>query len=229
MQQPSIYPFGVEITEPVIALTDLIVSAVAFYCWWRCRGIQSSGLFFKYMTYYFLFMSISTFMGAWLAHAFLHIYGQVQKVPGWQMGMIAIAFLELASIAQVRDKLSEGLVRGLWFFIGLKLVAAMLMSISTQHFLYVGIHSAVGILLIVLPLHWYGLKQTRSKGHVFFLRSIMWVFVTAIIFAGKLSIHPYFTDQDISHLIMAYCVFLFYRGTRLLNLEGMRLSTVKNN
>ena len=216
MQQPSIYPFGFQITEPVIALTDLLIALVAFYCWRQWKKLKKQGSFYNLMNYYFILISISTFMGGVFAHALLHYYGQIQKVPGWQVGMLAVFCLELASIEQAKSHLSATLLSVFKTLAIAKLLVAMFLSISTQSFTYVGLHLAIGLFVVMLIPHLVVYRVSKDEGNKYFLMGIGFFVVVAIVFAKKISPHPFFTEQDVSHVLIAISVYLFYKGAKLI-------------
>jgi hypothetical protein len=67
--QPSIELFGVTIMEPMVTFTDLWITAVALFAFWKLRQWNQPGSMHAYMRWYFLLMGIATFFGGILGGA----------------------------------------------------------------------------------------------------------------------------------------------------------------
>ncbi|MEM1323064.1 MAG: hypothetical protein AAGG75_22555 [Bacteroidota bacterium] len=216
MEQAPIFILDYQISEPTNALTDFIVSATAFYAWWKIRSWVHHSAYLRLMSYYFLLMGISTFMGGIFAHAILHWYGHLQKVPGWLVGMVSMFFLEQASIYRAEEvKVLDRAEAMRWFSRG-KLAILLLITIATQHLNWVGIQSVTALFLFVLPLHWRAYRQTSAAVDRYALLAIACSLPIFVVSAFKLSLHHYFNFNDISHIVMVGCILLFYRACRAL-------------
>jgi hypothetical protein len=133
-EQPSIFPFGLRIDEPVTTLTDLFVSFVCFYAFYKLNKINVQNKVHLYLKYYFLSMGIATTIGGIIGHGFLylfdaqwnapegfvHVLGKIfgeelmkdvanpWKLPGWLTSMFSIALVERASIEYARPIIKKG-------------------------------------------------------------------------------------------------------------------------
>lgn len=213
IEQAPIFIFGIQITEPYTTLTDLLVSATGFYAWYRVKNHPVKGTFQKWMQWYFLLMGISTLMGSFFAHAFLHVYGHIQKVPGWLVGMVGVYFLERASISRRSGDLRLATQKLLNQISLGKLILLLAITIATQHLNWVGIQSITALFLVVLPLHYIPWKKFRHPTDSWFIRSILISLLIFIVSAMKWSLHANFNFNDISHLIMVFCILFFMKGT----------------
>ncbi|MFP4025592.1 MAG: DUF6962 family protein, partial [Thiohalospira sp.] len=62
-EQPSIFIHNIRIDEPVTTLTDLMVSAVCIYAFFKLNKIPLHNKVHLYLRYYFLSMGIATAIG----------------------------------------------------------------------------------------------------------------------------------------------------------------------
>ena len=107
--QPSIEFFSIRIDEPITTLTDLFVSAMCFYAFYRLNKIPTRNKMHTYLKVYFMSMGIATTIGGIVGHGFLYLFDynaalpvSPWKLPGWITSMISIAMIERASIEYAR-------------------------------------------------------------------------------------------------------------------------------
>uniref|UniRef100_UPI0024A854D2 DUF6962 family protein n=1 Tax=Phaeodactylibacter xiamenensis TaxID=1524460 RepID=UPI0024A854D2 len=93
-----------------------------------------------------------------------------------------------------------------------KYLAFWTLILTTQSFLATQAQAAIGLIGIVLPLQAYHYLHTRHPGSRAIVFALLFSFLPAITYNAKLSLHTYFNHHDISHLLMAVCLFLIYRG-----------------
>ncbi|HCI69319.1 MAG TPA: hypothetical protein DF712_23635 [Balneola sp.] len=210
--QPSIEIFGVLIMEPVVTLTDLLVTSVCVYAYIKLRKLDHKGPSHQYFRLYFLIMAIATFFGGITGHAFQYALGLSWKLPGWLLSMLAVSALERGIISFLSPIVSGKTSRilGVANVIELSIFAAL--SFVTLNFFYVQVHSAYGLALIVFPLCFYAFWKTGNNGAKIICRSVIFTSLAAFFYTSKISISPWFNHLDISHSIMAIGTFLFYKG-----------------
>lgn len=212
MQQPSIFIGDFQISEPMTTATDLLVAAVCFYGYYQLNQRNIGGRVGWYMKYYLLMMGLSTFFGGLLGHGFQHLVGFNWKIPGWLFGMYALLFLERASITQASALLSVKMSNFLKIFNIVEIIAFTIIVLYTMDFIYVGVHSAVAILVVVLPLQIFIYKKTKSAVSYQMLLGVGWAFIAYIIFITEISLHAFFNHLDIAHVFMALAAWKFYQG-----------------
>ncbi len=66
----TIYIAGIRIDEPIVTLTDLIVSFLCLYFFYRIQKSGKKEKVFLYFKIYFLNMGIATLLGGLIGHAF---------------------------------------------------------------------------------------------------------------------------------------------------------------
>jgi hypothetical protein len=210
--QPSIQIVGIRLDEPMTTITDLLVSAVCFYAFFKLRAKGGSGKAQFFFRAYFLLMGIATFFGGVIGHGFLYLFSFAWKLPGWILSMISVATIERSSIEQAKPLIDT---RAGKFFLGLniaELLAVMSVTIYTLNFKWVELHSGYGLLAIVLPFHLYAWYRTRNRGSGIIVIAVVIACAAALIFMNKISLHTWFNYLDISHTLMAVAAYVFYRG-----------------
>ena len=78
----TIVLFGIRIDEPIVTLTDLIVSVSCFIFAYKIHHKNGSEKVFTYFKLYFLIMGIATALGGLIGHAFLYQFNFYWKLPG---------------------------------------------------------------------------------------------------------------------------------------------------
>jgi hypothetical protein len=219
--QPSIYPFGIRIDEPVATATDVLVSAVCFYAFYKLTQKKLPGRAQWYFRYYFLLIGIATFLGGVIGHGFLYALSFPWKLPGWTISMVSVALIERSAISHARRLIKRAVVRFFLVVNIVELVIIMTRTLTTLDFFWVEFHSAYGLLIVVFSFHAYTYYRTKDKGSA----TIMWaVGITAIaslVFMNELSPHTWFNYLDLSHTLLAIASYVFYRGAlRLERREG---------
>ncbi len=220
-QQPAIELFGVLILEPITTLTDLMVSAVCLYAFIKLSSIKRTNRVHFFLRYYFLSMALATAIGGLIGHGFYYLFldenslgVSVWKLPGWLTSMISIALIERASIEYARKIINPKIGK---FFVWLniiELMTFMTLTFSTINFIFVEIHSAYGILVVVAGFNGFVYYKTKSKASKLFLIAVSISGLSGIVFMNQISISIWFNYFDISHTLMAISAYFFYLGAR---------------
>ena len=238
--QPSIYLASIRIDEPITTLTDLMVSFVCFYAFFKLSGLHNKTKIGYYLRFYFLSMGIATGIGGIIGHGFLYafdaewklpenyiavvtrIFGDKNmnpaanpwKLPGWLTSMFSIALVERSSIEYAKKYIKPAAGK---FFSRLNIVELFLfvtLTFSTLNFYFVEIHSFYGLMLIVAGFSLFRFIKSRSKGSVLFLIGVLFSAISALFFMNKWSFHTWYNYLDASHTFMTFGAFFFYKGAR---------------
>lgn len=233
MQQPPVSVFNIKVEEPVTMITDLVISAVCYYAFVRLRKQTELSRPQQLLRYYFLMMGFATTIGGIFGHGFLYYFGLNWKLPGWLTSMFAVTLIERASIEQTKPIVNPNILRVLKVANVIELVTFVSLTFVTlffrlldprDSFRFVEIHTAYGLLLIVLPLQAFVYWTTRNPGSRLFLMGIGFVIFTAFIYYFEFALSIWFNQHDISHLFIALASWLFYRGTlRLPETQAIRV------
>ncbi len=215
----TIYPFGIRIDEPIVTITDLLVSVLCLiyaYKIHRSGKTEKTFLFFKI---YFFIMGIATLLGGIIGHAFLYAFTFYWKLPGWITSMISIMFVERAAIEHTRIWLKDSVVKILGIINIIEFLTFLTLTIVTLDFFFVEFHSGYGLMFVVLSLEGFLYVKTKNPGSKYMLVGVGFAALAAIFFMNKISPHQWFNYMCISHVFMAIAATYFYIGTTKIDMS----------
>ena len=227
LSQPPLEIFGMTITEPIVTLTDLMITAVCFYAFIQLKKLNRKGKVHKYIRWYFGIMAIATLLGGFLGHAFQEQIDLAWKLPGWLISMLAVMAVERASIIHAKPILNKKLGKFLEIANVVELLTFAVLAFSTLNFFFIQIHSAYGLGLVVLPIHFYVYWKTRNEGSRIFFLTVIFATLAAFFYTSKIGLNKWFNHLDLAHTVMAISMYLLYRGAR--KLEVLEKSDVKED
>lgn len=234
----QLYLAGIRIDEPVTMLTDLIVSAVCFYAFYKLGKFPVKNKVHLYLKYYFLSMGIATFFGGVVGHGFLYMFdskwelseGYVKfiasfvpldkmnaaanpwKLPGWLTSMFSVALAERASIEYARKIINPKTATFFSWLNVIELLFFVTITFSTLNFFFVEVHTFYGFMIVVSSFNAFVFYKTRSKGSKSFLIAVGFAAIAALFFMNEWALCKWFNHIDISHSFMALSAYMFYRG-----------------
>jgi hypothetical protein len=217
--QPSIFINGLRLSEPVTTITDLIISAVCFYAFFRLTQLAERQKLHKYLKYYFLSTGIAIFVGGIIGHGLLYMFSSAWKLPGWLTSMLSVALIERASIEYARKFISPGWGKTLAWLNVLELLTFMALTFSSLNFLFVQIYATFGLLVVVSSLNIFIYSKTRDQGSKLFLIAVGYAVLAALVFMNKWSINMWFNSLDLSHVLLTISAIFFYKGSRIIMLS----------
>lgn len=200
------------IMEPVVSLTDLLVSIACFIAFYNLSKLKLEGRMYFHFKLHFLTMGLATLFGGTIGHAFLYAFSDAWKLAGWLISMISINFLERAFIAHTVQYVSEKTRFLIKSANNIELLVFMGITIYTLNFDYVEIHTGFGLLMVVFPLQLYMYLKTKDKGSKYVFVIVILAIVSAIIFVKQISLHHWFNHISISHVMMFVMVILLYKS-----------------
>jgi hypothetical protein len=220
--QPSIFPFGIRIDEPVAAITDLLVSVVCLYAFMqmRSRGLEAWPQ--KHFRRYFLLVSIATALGGIIGHGFLYAFSFAWKLPGWMVGIVSVALVERAAISHAQSLIKPRIGNFFLVFNIIEMCAILAITAITLDFKWVEYHNAYGLLVNVAGFHGYIYYRTRDQGSLIILSSVGITTLASIVFTNKLSPHTWFNYIDLSHVLLAVAAYVMYLGAIRLHIRRVK-------
>lgn len=210
--QPSIEVFGILIMEPMVTSTDLLISVVCLYSFFKLRKLELPTPTQHYFSYYFLIMAIATTVSGITGHAFQYSLGTEWKLLGWILSMLAISILVRGVISFLSPIVSKKLTSILDIANILELLVFIIITSLTVNFFFVQIHSIYGLAIIIFPLSFYAFWKTGNKGARIICLSIIFTTLAAIFYSAKISISPWFNHLDMSHTILAVATYFLFRA-----------------
>lgn len=217
-----IHIFGIRVDEPIVTLTDLLVSALCLLFFYKIHQTGKKEKVFTYFKIYFLNMGIATLFGGLIGHAFLYQFSFYWKLPGWIMSMIAIMFVERAAIEHTRIWLSDSLVKVFRVINILEFLIFVTLTITTLNFFFVEFHSGYGLMFVVLSLEGFLFIKTKNIASKNILIGIGFAALAAIFFMFKISPHQWFNHISVSHVLMAVAATFFYLGAKRIDMSERR-------
>ena len=214
--------WGLRIDEPIVTLTDLMVSAVCFVSAYKLHQSGKTGRTFLYFKIYFFSMGVATLLGGIIGHAFLYAFSFYWKLPGWITSMISIMFVERAAIEHTRIWLKPGIIKVLGVINIIEFLTFLTLTIVTLDFFFVEFHSGYGLMFVVLSLEGFLFLKTRNEAGKYILAGIAFAAVAALFFMTKTSPHRWFDYLCVSHVLMAIAAWLFYLGSIRIDMHQMK-------
>jgi hypothetical protein len=213
-QNPSIYFFNLRIDEPISSLTDIVLSAVCFYAFYKTKSLANSKAINLYR-WFFLLTGLSTIFAAILGHAFLYYFGLKIKMVGWIFGIAGISFAIFASLHHTRSFIGEIIFKQLRIVNFIELIIAYVCVFTIWSFVVVEIHSAYGLLLYVTILEYINYKKTKSAMSLYLLYGIGISVLAIFCHIFILAFSVWFNHIDLSHSLMTVSMFIMYKGIKL--------------
>lgn len=205
--------------EPVTTLTDIFVSIICFVAYLKLNALpqrsQVQGLF----KYYFLSMSLATFLGGVFGHALMQYVPFYMKLPGWITSMLSVALLERAMI-QYSRKLMDPKIGTFFSKLNIiELLVFLILSLVTLNFQFVLIHAGYGMGIVVAGFTGFVYFKEKNRGSKQILLAIFVSTIGAVFFVFKIGLDKWFNHADISHVFMMIASVLIYKGARNLLLD----------
>lgn len=222
----TIYLWDVRIDEPVVTLTDLLVSVLCFIYAYKIHQWKKKEKTFLYFKLYFLIMGIATALGGIIGHAFLYAFSFHWKLPGWITSMISIMFVERAAIQHTKIWLKESLIKIFMIVNIVEFVTFLTLTIVTLNFFFVEFHSGYGLMFVVLSLEGFLFIKTKNKASKLILTGIGFAALAALFFMNEISLHQWFNYLSVSHVLMAVSATFFYFGTKNIDMSVVKRKAV---
>ncbi|MEA3479816.1 MAG: hypothetical protein U9R60_16670 [Bacteroidota bacterium] len=214
--QPSIEILNLRIDEPITVATDLLLAAICFYAFFRIRKRAYSGRVKWYFKYYFLTLGLGAAFGGIFGHAFQYRLSEEWKLLSWVLTLGSVALIAHALVELAKPLVKPGISRFVSLFNLLVFVLALIYTIWTVAFSPVKYYMIFGMLVVVGSFSYFIYRKTGSRGMLILIGAVLAGFISAIIFNFEWGLGPWFNHRDISHLILSFSAFGFYRGAVLI-------------
>lgn len=210
-QNPDIYINTVRVQEPITVATDLLLVITCLVVYIKTKGLSKQP-FSKLYRYFFLVTALSTFVSAIIGHAFFYKFEFNVKMWGWILGIASITFVQSASLYHVKSALSVKAFNSLCWFNIIETMIAYGLLFFFFSFIVVEIYSAIGLLLIVVPLEWLYFKKVTSVLSKNMLIGIAVAVLAILCHVLKLAYSVWFNHMDLAHIIMILSVIIMGIG-----------------
>ena len=210
--QPDIELLGIRLQEPVATITDLIVTVVCFYAYWKLGKDGKPGRTIYFKRVYFLLMGLATLFGGLIGHGFQYAFGFKWKLLGWITSMLAVMLIERSAIEYTLNLIPRRTHRFLLWLNIFELIIIMFLTIYYLNFKFVEFHAVWGFMVVVFSFHLFTFIKTKDEGSRWMLYGIIVLAGAMFVFNYPVSPHIWFNHIDLSHVLMAIASILFLKG-----------------
>jgi len=211
--------FGLRVDEPMVTLTDLIVSFLCFLYFYKMTVSPNKGKVFTYFKYYFLVMGLATTFGGVIGHAFYYEFSKAWKLVGWIISMFAIMLIERGAIEHTRIALNKKYVKVLGIVNIVEFLIFLGLVLFTLEFFYVQLHSGYGLMFVVFTIEVLLFLKTKNEATKYIMAGIGFAALSALSFATEFSIHRWFNYLSLSHMLMAVATVFIYGGVKRIEIQ----------
>jgi len=212
--------FGYDLIEPNALIGDTFIALVSLFFGYKVYKMNQKSAFFKNWNIFFIIFGIS-FIGGGLGHSFFNQWGVQGKYFGWVTSIIAVYFIEQAMISLYPNENKQSFFKKLSAYkfilaeisLILIFIIADLDSNPQKGLLVPSLSTAIGFISCLLIL---GIKYQKSITPSFkwFWVSVL-TMVPSTIFQGmKISVHPLFDRNDMSHILLVLSLVFYFMGIK---------------
>jgi hypothetical protein len=201
--------FDLKILEPATFISDISLG-IACYLFYRYIHNIAESKTHRYYALYFLFMSLSGFIGGF-AHSLFLYTGKPLQYFGWLMSGIAIYFIEIGVISNVLDEKKKNF---LVQFIRIRFFIIYILTAIYMNFLFVKINIAFGSLIVVSPFMLFQYFKYRLRYNLYIVGSIFLAILPAIFHKMKVNFGGCLDMNDFSHYFLIICFFIMFLGLK---------------
>lgn len=212
-QNPSVYPGGLRIDEPITTLTDFLFAAVCLFAYFNTKEhshLKGPNLY----RWFFLGTGISAIISALMGHAFLYRFGFGAKIIGWEANALGASVAQFAAIYHTRSSITDTSFKRLLLVNYVEVILALVLTAVIFSFVVVEIHTAYGLLGMVTVLEIIHYKKTDSVLSRNMLIGVGIAVLAVLVHIFKLAISVWFNHLDLSHIIMCIAMYVMYRGVK---------------
>ncbi|MFT5581913.1 MAG: hypothetical protein ACI9G9_001175 [Psychromonas sp.] len=199
--------FNLNLQEPMSFVTNWLI---AFFCLYAFGSLKyGKNTFVDRWKNFYLILTISSLL-AGLGHLLFQYFDIYGKMPSWVLGAVAGIFASLGMLSIWHNKKSKSFLTYVVFIKSIVLVSS---ALYLKSFLFIAIDA---ILTYLLFCGFMGLLLHRKKyaGMKYIVIGVLVLIPSAFIFLLKVNLHRFLNRDDLSHLLMLFCVILFYKGVR---------------
>ena len=215
--------FGLDISEPNVFLSDLVMALISLYCGWRLLKCPGKTSFKKWWMGFFFLYGISSMAGGF-GHALYSYFGHLGKLFTWITGIVSIYLIERAMTEAYTD---TDFRRRLKVFATTKMVLVFLVFFCILFFgpidqkpglpfLPIAINTIVGVSWFA-GFYAYQLSKSVHKEFKFISTGVLIMLPSAFFFLGKINLHPWMDKNDVSHVLLAAGIVYFMIGVEKLS------------
>lgn len=228
LRQPDVNILGIRLQEPITTFTDLLVTVVCFYAYWKIKKSNNSSRAVQHIKYYFILMGIGIGLGGLIGHGFQYVFSYEWKCVGWVLGMFAVLFFEFSALEYTANLIPKKLHKMLMGFSIIEIIIALTFTVAFVDFKYVQYHMVYGFIMVIFSLHLLIYYKTNDNGSRWMLAGVAMLVVAISAFNYRVAPHIWFNHNDLSHILIAISTYLFLKGALQLGEPPKKLSPQKS-
>jgi len=215
---PSIDVIGITISEPTTAATDYLIMVFAWWFGGRLFHLQgdSANSAIRFWGLAFIFIGLGAVFGG-TSHGLATYLGERADFYIWKTTVYAVGLSMLFAVAGtiVATPLGNAMRKTLHILNVTAFAIYATWMLGHSAFVYVIYHYVPAMITIALLQVLVYVRQ-RSSGPLWLIAGVVITLCGAIIQQSGLTIHEYFNNNDLYHLIQIVGLILLYRGARAL-------------
>jgi hypothetical protein len=187
--------------EPMALITNWMMSLFSLYAFFKLKktNFEEVVLWRKF----FFWFTITSFFGG-LGHLFFQQLGVPGKYPNWITSVLAGFYAGFAMLFNFKSNFLKS-------FLIIKGISLLLLSILFQKFIFIAV-DAILTYIIYCGIIGYKLTKSISLDYKFMYLGVLVCIPSVFIFLLQLNPHKWLNKDDLSHLLMLFCLIFFYLG-----------------
>jgi len=205
------------ITEPVTMATDYLLAGLALY--WALslirQGIRTRQQSVRLWGYSLGMLVIAAALGG-TSHGFKLYLNETLDTLLWKVTFYATGGASFFMLLGTFRATTSGIMwRGLVLAAVLKFAAYAVWIVHHGRFIFV-IMDYVPAMCVVIAFQVYEVFQRRNKSGWWIIAGIVLSFLGAGVQASGFTLHQYFNNNDLYHVLQMLATYWLFRGARLL-------------
>ncbi|MBN1251040.1 MAG: hypothetical protein JXR51_08745 [Bacteroidales bacterium] len=210
MQHQIFIFFNLKLIEPGAFITDVFIAIAGLIFYIKIKKLAPIEKEYLYFRYFFLFMGISTLVAAF-AHLFYLYAGKNLHLIAWVFTALSTYFFDRAVLINWKNKIVKNTI---WHFINIQFLVFLVLISWYKNFDIVTANTVLSLLIIAVPILFVLFFKQNQKGNILIITGILSSAIPALIFKSPYKFMNFLTAKDISHLIIAVCLFYIYLGIK---------------
>ena len=227
---------GVSVLEPMTALTDFIITAVCLVAYVKLRrASKANGGYMPHYPHFFLTMGLCTLFAGLMSHAFAYFFVEplltkpqialldwsdkfayhIHNMPNWLFNITSASLFELSLVDRAAD-LAPDISRKRWLAtITAESILVLALMIFYVDYNVAAAHIAFTLYAVLVPLQLMVKKHQFGSEQKLLLIGAGVMLFSGPVMATKFQLSPWFNHNDISHILIATSMFIFYKSATI--------------
>lgn len=210
---------GMDLLEPNVLITDLLLGILSVSFAIRISRLPSKHPFFNHWTRFLFLFGAGTILGGF-GHVFINYLGISGKIPAWILSIVSVYFIEISMFSLLRNERKYKILTRLSLAKLVLVLFLLLLTVITVHpsskidssILVVIINSLFGVILSAGILGYSYYRLGFSKHFLRLVGGVLILIPSSLVFLLELNLLRWFDRNDLSHLIIALGITLFYQA-----------------